>query len=286
VDGTHPDLTGNVLAGKRCSDGSPANKETQDDHGSGMASLIAGHGHGAGNSEGVLGMAPDTKILPVDLFVSQGGALGKNGKAACEWDEAIRYAVDQGADVISISIEQEYVDDKVKEAVAYALAHNAVIVQSSGNDGTEEKHGLGAIPGVVQVGGSVQNGTPWENENYAKQLMFTAPATGIIVATSQGGYETEDGQFVKGDYVTGDGTSMSAAIASGTFALLKQKYPDYTPGQLVNRVIKSTYIAKGVDKSKLPDEYHGYGDLSPLKALTANIPKGGADGPWVLSALP
>ncbi|MFJ9178719.1 S8 family serine peptidase [Streptomyces sp. NPDC102360] len=286
VDSTHPDLTGNVLAGKRCSDGRPANKETRDDHGSGMASLIAGHGHGAGNSEGVLGIAPDAKILPVDLFATEGGALGKNGKEACEWDEAIRYAVDQGADVISISIEQGYADEADKEAIAYALAHNVVVVQSSGNDGVEEKRGLGSVPGVTQVGGSVQNGTPWAEENYSKKLMFTAPAKDIIVATSQGGFETDDGQFVKGDYVTGDGTSMSTAITSGTFALLKQKYPDYTPGQLVNRVIKSTYIAKGVDKSKLPDAYHGYGDLSPLKALTANIPKGGANGPWDLSALP
>ncbi|MGD6742870.1 S8 family serine peptidase [Streptomyces sp. BH106] len=286
VDGKHPDITGNVLPGKRCSDGRPANEEKQDDHGSGMASLIAGHGHGPGNSEGVLGIAPDAKILPVDVFADEGGAIGSNDKFACEWDESIRYAVDQGADIISISISQTYADDVAKEAIAYALAHNVVVVQGSGNDGTDEKSGLGSVPGVTQVGGSVQNGTAWEDESYSKQLMFTAPAKDIIVATSDGGYETDDGQFIKGDYVTGDGTSMSTAIASGTFALLKQKYPDYTPGQLVNRVIKSTYIAKGVDKSKLPDAYHGYGDLSPLKALTANIPKGGADGPWDLSALP
>ncbi|WP_327656641.1 S8 family serine peptidase [Streptomyces sp. NBC_00483] len=285
VDGTHSDMTGNVLAGKRCSDGKPANEEKLDDHGSGMASLIAGHGHGAGNSEGVLGIAPDAKILPVDIFSSEGRGFGKDQKTACEWDEAIRYAVDQGADVISISIEQQYADEIDKKAIAYALAHDVVVVQASGNDGVEEKRGLGSVPGVTQVGGSIQNGTPWEDENYSKKLMFTAPAKDIIVATSNGGYQA-DGKFVSGDYVTGDGTSMSAAIASGTFALLKQKYPDYTPGQLVNRVIKSTYIAKGVDKSKLPDEYHGYGDLSPLKALTANIPKGGANGPWDLSALP
>ncbi|MFF3496796.1 S8 family serine peptidase [Streptomyces sp. NPDC002795] len=287
VDSTHPDLTGNVLSGKRCSDDKPANEEKLDDHGSGMASLIAGHGHGSGSSEGVLGLAPDAKILPVDIFADEGrGLTAGDHKMACEWDEAIRYAVGQGADVISVSIEQGYVDETVKEAVAYALAHNVVIVQSSGNEGIEEKRGLGSVPGVTQVGGSVQNGTPWEDENYSKQLMFTAPAKDIIVATSQGGYEDDSGKFIDGDYVTGDGTSMSAAIASGTFALLKQKYPDYTPGQLVNRVIKSTYIAKGVDKSKLPDAYHGHGDLSPLKALTANIPKGSADGPWDLSKLP
>ncbi|MGP3774623.1 S8 family serine peptidase [Streptomyces sp. SDT5-1] len=290
VDGTHPDLTNNVLPGKRCKDGQPANRETLDDHGTAMASLIAGHGHGAGNGQGVLGMAPAAKILPIDIFENEGGPVGADNPHACEWDEAIKYAVDQGADVINISVGEDYADDTDKAAIAYALAHNVVVVNSSGNDGAEEKRGLASVPGVVQVGGSTQDGNRWDDDdgasNYSKSLMFTAPAKSLIMATANGDYEDADGNSHKSDYLTTDGTSMSAAIASGTFALLKQKYPDYTPGQLVNRIIKSTYIAKGVDKAKLPDAYHGYGDLSPLKALTADIPKGGADGPWDLSTLP
>ncbi|WP_327661289.1 MULTISPECIES: S8 family serine peptidase [unclassified Streptomyces] len=290
VDGTHPDLTGNVLPGKRCKDGQPANKETLDDHGTAMASLIAGHGHGAGNGQGILGLAPDAKILPIDIFENEGGPVGADNPHACEWDEAIKYAVDQGADVINISVGQDYADEVDKEAIAYALDHNVVVVQGAGNDGAEEKRGLGSVPGVVQVGGSTQDGNRWDDDNgasnYSKSLMFTAPAKSLIMATANGDFEDADGNSHQSDYLTTDGTSMSAAIASGAFALLKQKYPDYTPGQLVNRIIKSTYIAKGVDKSKLPDAYHGYGDLSPRKALTANIPKGGANGPWDLSSLP
>ncbi|MGW2344672.1 S8 family peptidase [Streptomyces sp. NPDC001661] len=290
VDGTHPDLTGSVLPGKRCKDGQPANKETLDDHGTAMSSLIAGHGHGAGNGQGVLGLAPNAKILPIDIFENEGGPVGADNPHACEWDEAIKYAVDQGADVINISVGQGYADEVDKKAVAYALDHNVVVVQGSGNDGVEEKRGLGSVPGVVQVGGSTQDGNRWDDDNgasnYSKSLMFTAPAKNLIMATANGDFEDADGNSHKSDYLTTDGTSMSAAITSGAFALLKQKYPDYTPGQLVNRVIKSTYIAKGVDKSKLPDAYHGYGDLSPLKALTANIPKGSANGPWDLSKLP
>ncbi|WP_425828864.1 S8 family peptidase [Streptomyces fractus] len=289
VDGTQADLTGSVLPGKRCKDGQPANREITDDHGTGMASLIAGHGHGAGNNQGMLGMAPDAKILPIDIFSADGGEGDDSGigrKTACTKPEAIRYAVDQGADVISMSLDQGFAGQDSKEAAAYALAHNVVLVLSSGNDGVEDNGGLGSVPGVVQVGASTQSGTPWEESSYSKHLLFTAPGKGISVATANGDYVDADGNSHKGDYLTTDGTSMSAAIASGAFALLKQKFPDYTPGQLVNRVTKSTYIAKGVDKSKLPDKVHGYGDLSPLKALTANIPKGSANGPWDLSSLP
>ncbi|MFD7294908.1 S8 family serine peptidase [Streptomyces sp. NPDC059897] len=290
VDGEHPDLTGSVLAGKRCSDGQPANREVDDDHGTGMASLIAGHGHGAGNSQGMLGMAPDAKILPVDIYKTDGGTIGEARPVACTVGEAIRYAVDQGADVINMSLSNDYAGAATKDAIAYAIAHDVVLVQASGNDGVENNSGIGSTPGIAQVGGSTQDGSRWDDDNggsnYSKQLMFTAPGKDMTVATSNGDFDDADGNSHKGDYLTTDGTSMSSAVASGTFALLKQKYPDYTPGQLVNRVIKSTYIAKGVDKSKLPDSYVGYGDLSPLKALTANIPKGGANGPWDLSSLP
>ncbi|MFJ9128775.1 S8 family peptidase [Streptomyces sp. NPDC102340] len=286
VNGGQPDLSGNVLPGKRCSDGQQADQDTTDNHGTGMAALVAGHGHGAGNSQGVLGMAPEAKILPVDFWATDGDTAEDGRKAACTWDDAIRYSVDQGADVLSISIGSGFANDATKKAVAYAVAKGAVVVYASGNEGIEESSSLGNLPGVVMVGGSTKNGTPWADQNYAKQLMLTAPAEGITVPTADGSYEDADGNTQQGEYLTTDGTSMSAAIASGTFALLKQKYPDYTPGQLVNRVIKSTYIAKSVDKSKLPDATHGYGDLSPLKALTANIPKGGANGPWDLSSLP
>ena len=59
------------------------------DHGTGMAAIIAGHGHGPGGSEGVKGLAPEAKILPVPEYKNTGMAT--------------RWAVDHGADVINMS---------------------------------------------------------------------------------------------------------------------------------------------------------------------------------------
>jgi len=57
VVASHPDLLGQVLPGKDFSgDGDPHKDE--DGHGTGMASLIAGHGHGVNGSSGVVGLAP------------------------------------------------------------------------------------------------------------------------------------------------------------------------------------------------------------------------------------
>lgn len=58
VDGTHPDLVGKVLPGKDFLEGGRADREGDSSHGTGMASLIAGHGHGQGGTAGIKGLAP------------------------------------------------------------------------------------------------------------------------------------------------------------------------------------------------------------------------------------
>src|SRR5262249_48452583 len=66
VDATHPDLTGSILPGADVRPGASGNGQTDTDgHGTAMAGLIVAHGHGPGNSAGVLGLAPQAKVLPV-----------------------------------------------------------------------------------------------------------------------------------------------------------------------------------------------------------------------------
>src|SRR5262249_38709902 len=66
VDATHPDLTGSILPGADVRPGASGNGQTDtDSHGTSMAGLIVAHGHGPGNSAGVLGIAPQAKVLPV-----------------------------------------------------------------------------------------------------------------------------------------------------------------------------------------------------------------------------
>ena len=219
VDASHPDLKGNVLQGKDFIDGdSDASPADGDSHGTAMAGDIAGHGHGAGGADGVKGLAPDAKILPL-----RDNGYTENGLAP-----SIRYAVDHGASVINISLDVDRTDgDPELQAIRYALQHNVVVVSASGNEGKSGAEAIGYpanYPGVVAVGAVKSSDEIWEKSNSGSNLMLSAPGYRIVsTSTDSGGYEM------------GTGTSDSAAYVSAACALLREKFPNLTAGQLVNR---------------------------------------------------
>lgn len=260
VDASHPDLKDNVLTEKGKDfidgDGDPS-PEGFDDHGTAMASIIAGHGHGPNSSEGVMGLAPRAKILPIRDF----------GEGAEGFGPSIRYAVDQGASVINISQEGTPAGKPELEAIAYALKKGVLVVAGSGNSGKGPEYEAypAYYPGVVAVGGVTSKGEIWENSNYSPHILLTAPATGVVT----GGGGTEDFPYSKGD-----GTSNSTAYVSAAAALLMAKFPDLTPGQIVNRLVKTAGLPSSAKDVSLPDERYGYGFIQPLAALKRDIAPG------------
>ncbi|MFJ9088371.1 S8 family serine peptidase [Streptomyces sp. NPDC102384] len=267
VKADHPDLDGNVLAGKDFMDGdSDAAPEGTDKHGTSMAGIIAGHGHGAGGSAGVKGLAPDVKILPIRDESAQG----------C-FARSIRYAVDEGAQVINISQEASHCVDEPTElkAIAYANDKGIPIIAGSGNEGRNSDHlRPSSYPGVVSVGAVAETGEIWGKSNFGKSLLLAAPGVNIVSASTD-----VDG------YGMADGTSDSTAYTSAALALLKQKFPDLTAGQLVNRLVKTAGLPASEKGASLPDEHYGYGFIQPLAALTKNVPAGPKNGPLKIDEL-
>ncbi|UQA92767.1 S8 family serine peptidase [Streptomyces halobius] len=264
IYGDHPDLKGNVLPGKSFIDGGRGDQESKNDHGTGMASLIAGHGHGAGNSDGVMGLAPDAKILPV------GRPEFGYGDGSSDLDDWIRYAVDQGASVINMSIEPTSLSDADKEALTYARQKDVLVVAGSGNDGKTELGPLASFPGVVAVGAVDKTGEIWSKSNSGSQMMLSAPGVGITSASA----ERSDYPYQRGS-----GTSDSTAYVSAAAALLRSKFPDLTAGQIANRLVKTAALPKGKEDLKLPAPDYGYGVIRPYSALTQEIPAGSKNGP-------
>jgi type VII secretion-associated serine protease mycosin len=264
VNAEHPDLKGNVLKGKDFVDGGSTAPDAGEDHGTAMAGAISARGHGQGNGDGVIGLAPEAKILPI-----RDEGTREDGFAA-----SIRYAVDRGASVINISLSGDPAEEREAEeaAVAYALKRDVVIVAGTGNDGGPVGYPA-AYPGVVAVSGVNQDGSFWDKSNRGKETLISAPAEKIV---STGG---------RGDasrYRLGTGTSDSTAYVSATVALLQSKFPDLTAGQVVNRLTKTAETPAGESSSKLPDERFGYGAIRPLAALQKDIPKGPKYGPLTL----
>lgn len=153
VNPQHPDLVGasfsggTDLSGRGSPDGlTPLRMSDIPGHGTAMAALIVGQGHGANHADGILGVAPKATVMSV----SEGGG---EANAGGETAPAIRYCVDHGAKVINLSIGRP----SDIRAVAYAQQHDVVIVNAAGNnefagdcDGLfEGGYGLLTVSGVA-----------------------------------------------------------------------------------------------------------------------------------------
>ncbi len=259
VETRHQDIAGNLLEGKDFIDGGSVEPDQGELHGTAMSSIIAGHGHGPGGGEGIRGLAPKAKILPI------------RNKDSGSLTEPIIYAVDQGASVINISLGGTGSSQDEEEAVAYALKNDVLVVTASGNDGKPGMIGFpGEYPGVLTVGAVGRDGKIWEGSNYGPQVMLTAPGVGIV---SAGGNSPEF------PYHKASGTSDSTAYVSAAAALIRAEYPELTAGQVANRLVKTADLPDSAKGIPLPDEKYGYGHIQPLAALTEDIPAGSKYGP-------
>ncbi|MFF5567352.1 type VII secretion-associated serine protease mycosin [Streptomyces sp. NPDC012623] len=262
VDDTHPDLAGQVLAGKDLIGfGAVRGDRSWARHGTAMAGIIAGHGHGYDRSDGVLGIAPEAKILPVRVILegsdpartkarsSKGGALA----------EGIRWAADQGADVINLSLgddsESAHPEPGEDAAVQYALAKGAVVVASAGNGG-EKGDNISypaAYPGVIAVTAVDRYGTHAAFSTRRWYATVSAPGVDVIIADPDR------------RYYEGWGTSAAAAFVSGAVALIRSAHPDLTPAQ-IKKLLADT--ARDAPKDGR-DDARGYGFVDPAAALAA-----------------
>ncbi|SCK33058.1 Subtilase family protein [Streptomyces sp. WMMB 322] len=204
------------------------------------------------------GLAPRAKIMPITV------------PTASTYGKGIRYAVDHGADVINLSYGGP-ADQGDREAVQYAISKDAVVVASTGNVAGKHKSYPAAYPGVVSVGGLGRDGTLWEGSAWGSNTTLVAPAEDIVSANRRH----------QSGYGIGSGTSDATAYVSAAAALVREKHPDLTAGQVINRLIKSAKPladAKG-NTPKLPDEKFGYGVVRPFRAVTYDYAAGPKAGP-------
>jgi hypothetical protein len=219
----NPDLTGRVTSGPDYThSGRHHGSPYWGRHGTAMASIIVGHGHGAGGADGVMGIAPGARILSIRVTLEASDPLRGNKTALNRTRYAlangIRYAADHGAKVISMSLGggTPYYDGSQTErdAIAYATRKGAVLIASAGNDGAHGNRRTfpAAYTGVIAVGavGKKLRRAPFSNsQRYVKVL---APGVNIVTAGGRHGYASTTG------------TSASTAFVAGTAALVRSRY--------------------------------------------------------------
>ncbi len=226
VDLQHPDLQANLVPGfNAINPGQPP----QDDNGHGTHS--AGIAAAAGdNGVGVTGSCPRCKIMPIKALDATGGGNGFQVAQGVVW------AVDNGAQVINMSLGGEESDVSLEQAVKYALSRNVTVVVAAGNNSTDTPMYPAALPGVISVGSVDVQRQISSFSNYGSWVSVVAPGSGILstmpVASS---YMTENEGF-NPEYDLMDGTSMASPMVAGVVGLIKSRHPQLTPAQIKQRL--------------------------------------------------
>jgi subtilisin family serine protease len=206
-------------------------------HGTLIASLIAGHGSGAGRAGGVIGVAPAARILSVRVILDDQepgiADYNQNARFADAIDHGIRYAARHGAQVINMSLGSGQPTRDMQSAIGYAVSRGIVVIASAGNNGLVRRRYTpysypASFPGVISVGAVNAAGAraPFSDRN--SSVLLSAPGVNII------------GAGRGGSYVQASGTSPAAAFVSGVAALIRSAYPRLGPVQVQRALISST----------------------------------------------
>ncbi|MFI6475105.1 type VII secretion-associated serine protease mycosin [Streptomyces sp. NPDC050516] len=267
VDPSNADLRGQVLPGKDFAQDQPGDEHTDyDGHGTSMAGLIAGTGASHGG-RGAFGLAPGTKILPIRMPKAGTAANQAEGDKRFHTiaPQAIRYAADQNAKVINLSLGRSEGSPQLTAAVKYALDKGALVfaaVGNSGNVGNEVEYPA-ATPGVVGVSAVGKDLRKTAESEYGPQVDLAAPGDDMVHACM-----SETG------LCTSHGTSDATALASASAALIWSKHPSWTNNQVL-RVMLNT-VGAPTDGAKRNDSI-GYGIVRPRVALENPGDPGPAD---------
>lgn len=278
VDAKHPDLKGAVVGGSDASGAGSADGQksigSKPEHGTLVATMLAGRGHQPPKStvsptpgaapapgpDGIVGVAPEAQILYVSTWLGSPNPGGKTDQE--QIPAAVRWAVDNGARVINISLGSTSPEwpQSWDAAFLYAEQKDVVIVAAAGNrvGGNVQVGAPATIPGVLTVAGLDRKGAASiDSSSQGISIGVAAPAENLI-----GG--------LPGDgYAEWAGTSGATPIVSGVAALIRSKWPEMTAGQVVNRIVTTAKDAGAPGK----DPIYGFGVLNAEAALKDDVPE-------------
>ncbi|ELT44313.1 S8 family serine peptidase [Arthrobacter nitrophenolicus] len=277
VDAQHPDLKGAVAGGYDASgSGQPDGQKSvgsKPEHGTLVATMLAGRGHQPADKtasptpgpagpapDGIIGVAPEAQILSVSTWLGSPNPSGKSDQD--QIPEAVRWAVDNGAKVINISLGSTTPQwpQSWDAAFLYAEQKDVVIVAAAGNriGGNTQVGAPATIPGVLTVAGLDRSGTASvDASSQGISIGVAAPAQNLL------------GGLPGGGYAEWAGTSGSTPIVAGVAALIRSKWPSMSAEQVINRIVSTARDAGAPGK----DPLYGYGILNAEAALKDDVPE-------------
>lgn len=281
VDGTHPDLQGQLVEGYRPLTDEILPPASDSSFGGAHGTHVAGTIAAKDNDIGVVGVAPNAKIMPIVIFDTgapvptgeDGGYIGDDLVA-----EGFMWAAENGAKIFSNSWGGKGYSITLAHTISYIMEeYGGIFVASAGNSHTDETHYPSCFPGVINVAASTAVDGITQFSTRGRWITVAAPGDFTILSTVPlwDEYEFFDGE---NPYAFYGGTSMATPHVSGTIALLLEKLEkegkSYTPYQI------RKHIAATADDIMAPgfDHDSGWGRVNAQKALTQDLPSDeGAD---------
>ncbi|MBU8907793.1 S8 family peptidase [Desertibacillus haloalkaliphilus] len=241
VDPDHQDLKEKVLDGYNSFDGS---SDYYDSHGHGthVAGIAAAI---TNNINGIAGVSWNNPILPVKVLDDDGEGT------SFEVARGIRWATNQGAKVINMSLGDYYDSFILHDAIRYADRNDVVLIAASGNDNVDDPMYPSEYEEVLTVAAVDHNRDRALFSNYGHHVDVTAPGEHI------------PSTFPNNNYVIMSGTSMAAPHVAGLAGLIRSIQPELTNSE-VYQLIRETSEDLG---PKGLDPYYGYGEINVAKAL-------------------
>lgn len=247
VNGSHQEFAGRMTSGYDTVNNIPlTGNENSDDYGHGthVAGISAAKGN---NSIGMAGVDWNCLIMPVKVLDQSGS--GSNDTIA----EGIVFAVNNGANVINMSLGGKGLSKSIEDAVNHANLNGVVVVAAMGNSGTASVDYPAASQGVIAVGSS-----------NARDQMSYFSTRGYHISVCAPGEEIYS-TSMDGSYVTFSGTSMASPQVAGAASLLMAANPGWTANQIRSQLEGTADDISGTGFN--PSS--GYGRINLANALSA-----------------
>lgn len=257
VDASNTHLGDAVLAGTDLLDAGDGRTDSSG-HGTAVAGQIAAR---PVPGSGVVGMAPDSLILPVRVYQdgSPEAVRAGRGPDATRTAEGIRWAVDHGAVIVVVPQSTPSDVEALRSAVDYATAAGALVVASAGNanaqeDATAVRFPAG-YPSVLSVTAVDANGMPSDAVVHGTHVEVAAPGAGVLTAFMGSGDCMLAGATPTTSYATGYVGAAAALVAAA--------YPQESPADWEYRILATALRPTPSVRSTTL----GWGLLAPYDAL-------------------
>ncbi len=244
IDTDHQDLADAIIDTK---DFTNDGIEDDNGHGTHCAGIVGARLNGVG----FVGVAPKAQLMI-------GKVLANNGSGAYSWiTEGVYWAVDSGADVISMSLGGSSSDPELFKAIQYALFHGVYMICAAGNEGALNQNSIGypgRYGGVITVASHDHNGNPSGFSSRGGEVDVMAPGSEIWSTYKNNGYAELSG------------TSMATPFVAGLAALIASKHNSSSSNgsPLNNNEDMKTHLLRMATHPGFHDNKSGYGPLLPF----------------------